>query len=54
MGTLLAGACYVPVDADDPQERARTVFDEADVAATIGNELVIAPRSAPPGAHRER
>ena len=47
MGTLLAGACYVPVDADDPQERARTVFDEADVAATIGNELVIAPRSAP-------
>ena len=45
MGTLLAGACYVPVDADDPQERARTVFDEADVAATIGNELVISPRS---------
>ena len=33
MGTLLAGACYVPVDADDPDERARTVFDEADVAA---------------------
>ena len=40
MGILLAGACYVPVDADDPDERARTVFDEADVAAMIGNELV--------------
>ena len=45
MGTLLPGACYVPVDADDPHERARTVFDEADVAATIGNELVISRRS---------
>ena len=26
MGVLLAGAAYVPVDADDPDERARMVF----------------------------
>ena len=26
MGVLVAGAAYVPVDADDPDERARTVF----------------------------
>ncbi|HHU38543.1 MAG TPA: AMP-binding protein [Propionibacterium sp.] len=39
MGILLAGAAYVPVDADDPDERARTVFDEAQVAAILGNGL---------------
>jgi non-ribosomal peptide synthetase component F len=44
MGVLIAGAAYVPVDADDPDERARLVFDEADVAAVIGNDLVVAPR----------
>ena len=46
MGVLVAGACYVPVDADDPDERARTVFAEADVAAVIGNDLVISTRHA--------
>ena len=44
MGVLLAGGCYVPVDADDPDERARSVFAEADVAAVIGNDLVISTR----------
>jgi non-ribosomal peptide synthetase component F len=29
LGILLAGAAYVPVDHDDPDERARLVFDEA-------------------------
>ncbi|HEV7173185.1 Pls/PosA family non-ribosomal peptide synthetase [Pedococcus sp.] len=43
MGTLLAGAAYVPVDADDPEERARTVFTEAAVAAVVTDELVIEP-----------
>ena len=41
MGILLAGAAYVPVDADDPDERARTVFDEADVAAVIGESVSV-------------
>ncbi len=36
LGILSAGAAYVPVDADDPDERARVVFDQADVAAIIG------------------
>jgi non-ribosomal peptide synthetase-like protein len=41
LGILIAGAAYVPVDADDPDERARTVFGEAGVAATIGDGLEI-------------
>jgi len=41
LGILLAGAAYVPVDADDPEERARLVFGEAQVAAVIGNDLQI-------------
>ncbi|MFK5635807.1 Pls/PosA family non-ribosomal peptide synthetase [Ornithinimicrobium sp. LYQ103] len=49
LGVLVAGAAYVPVDADDPDERARVVFDEAAVAAVIGNDLAIAVRG---GAHR--
>ncbi|WP_239588914.1 Pls/PosA family non-ribosomal peptide synthetase [Gordonia hydrophobica] len=35
LATLHAGAAYVPVDADDPDERARLVFGEADVDAII-------------------
>src|SRR4029078_12279243 len=38
LGILLSGAAYVPVDVDDPDERARLVFDEADVAAIVGND----------------
>ncbi|NUR25255.1 MAG: AMP-binding protein, partial [Catenulispora sp.] len=33
LGVLTAGAAYVPVDADDPDERARLVFGEAAVRA---------------------
>jgi non-ribosomal peptide synthetase-like protein len=40
-GILLSGAAYVPVDADDPDERARTVFFEARVAATITEKLLV-------------
>ncbi len=39
LGTLQAGAAYVPVDADDPDERAELVFGEADVAATVTDDL---------------
>ncbi len=49
MGILLAGAAYVPVDADDPDQRARTVFGEADVAAVIGNGLMMTSRRRSPG-----
>lgn len=35
LATLYAGAAYVPVDADDPDERAELVFGEADVDAIV-------------------
>ena len=35
LATLAAGAAYVPVDADDPDERAALVFGEADVVGVI-------------------
>ncbi|WP_132992375.1 Pls/PosA family non-ribosomal peptide synthetase [Gordonia zhaorongruii] len=35
LATLWSGAAYVPVDADDPDERAKLVFGEADVDAVI-------------------
>ena len=35
LSILAAGAAYVPVDADDPPERAELVFTEAAVAAVI-------------------
>ena len=41
LSTLAAGAAYVPVDADDPDERARVVFGEASVAAALHGELDI-------------
>ncbi len=44
MGVLAAGAAYVPVDADDPDERARLVFGEADVRAVVGNDRVVSVR----------
>ena len=47
-GTLLAGAAYVPVDADDPEERARVVFGEADVAAVLGDDLELTVRRGKP------
>ena len=36
LSTLAVGAAYVPVDADDPEERASLVFGEAGVAAIYG------------------
>ena len=38
LSTLRAGCAYVPVDADDPDERAETVFGEADVDAIWTDE----------------
>lgn len=49
MGILVAGAAYVPIDADDPDERARTIIEEAEVSAVITNDLVVTvfPRHRP-------
>ncbi|MDT9591858.1 amino acid adenylation domain-containing protein [Nocardioides zeae] len=52
LGVLLAGAAYVPVDAEDPEERARLVFGEADVAVVVGDDLVLDVRRV--AAPRER
>ena len=38
LSTLAAGAAYVPVDVDDPAERAELVFGQADVAAVYTAE----------------
>nr|BFE73623.1 hypothetical protein GCM10020092_069240 [Actinoplanes digitatis] len=49
LGVLAAGAAYVPVDADDPEERAELVFAEAGVCAVLGDGLAVSPRRAPGG-----
>ena len=38
LAVLAAGAAYVPVDADDPDERAELVFGEAGVCAVLGDD----------------
>ncbi|WP_292831017.1 Pls/PosA family non-ribosomal peptide synthetase [Microbacterium sp.] len=49
LGVLAAGAAYVPVDADDPDERARLVFGEARVHGVITGTGAYAPVSAEDG-----
>ncbi|WP_320772924.1 Pls/PosA family non-ribosomal peptide synthetase [Streptomyces sp. CRN 30] len=52
LATLAAGAAYVPVDAEDPDERAELVFGEAEVRAVVGAEheiTVPAPGERPAG-----
>jgi non-ribosomal peptide synthetase-like protein len=53
LAALSVGAAYVPVDHDDPEERARLVFDEADVAVVVGAGAEIA-RRRPKGGVRAR
>ena len=48
LGVIAAGAAYVPVDADDPEERASLVFGEADVIGVVGLGGVFEPRRAVP------
>jgi len=51
LGIMAAGAAYVPVDADDPEERADLVFGEAAVRGVISGDgdfrLTAAARTAP-------
>ncbi|OLB77596.1 MAG: amino acid adenylation protein [Actinobacteria bacterium 13_2_20CM_2_71_6] len=47
LAVLAAGAAYVPVDADDPDERARLVFDEAGVCAVLGAGCVLTMHGVP-------
>jgi len=53
LAVLAAGAAYVPVDFEDPDERAALVFGEAEVCAVIGADRQIAverePRGSRPG-----
>ncbi|WP_258062348.1 Pls/PosA family non-ribosomal peptide synthetase [Arthrobacter sp. B0490] len=41
LGVIVAGSAYVPVDADEPQDRADTVWAEAGVCAVIGEGLTL-------------
>ncbi|WP_306208819.1 Pls/PosA family non-ribosomal peptide synthetase [Actinoplanes sp. RD1] len=49
LGVLAAGAAYVPVDADDPDERAQVVFGEAGVCAVLGDGLTVTMLGTPGG-----
>jgi non-ribosomal peptide synthetase-like protein len=51
LATLSVGAAYVPVDADDPDERAELVFHEAGVAGVLtSGEIKVLPGAGAPGA----
>ncbi|WP_338678174.1 Pls/PosA family non-ribosomal peptide synthetase [Streptomyces sp. SCSIO 30461] len=49
LSVLASSAAYVPVDAEDPDERAELVFSEAAVAAVIGAGRGITVRGRPGG-----
>jgi non-ribosomal peptide synthetase-like protein len=49
LAVLSSGAAYVPVDADDPQERADLVFDEARVCAVLGDDGALTALRPPSG-----
>jgi len=53
LGVLACGAAYVPVDVDDPEERALLVFGEARVRAVLGEGLRIEPRGYAYGSDTE-
>lgn len=44
LAVLSIGACYVPVDMDDPDERAELVFTEAAVIGVIENDGSLHPK----------
>ncbi|OAQ69842.1 non-ribosomal peptide synthetase-like protein [Pochonia chlamydosporia 170] len=54
LAILTAGAAYVPVDVDDPDERARLVWTEANVSAVLTDNETLTPHSPPVGSSRQR
>ena len=55
LGVLAAGAAYVPVDVEDPDERAQLVWSEAGVCAVLGAGLALTGRpGVVPGGERRR
>ena len=53
LGVLQSGAAYVPVDAEDPDERTQTIWDQAGVCAVIGTGLEITARTRPGRSRRQ-
>jgi len=49
LAVLAAGAAYVPVDAEDPDERAALVFGEAEVCAVLGADRTVTRVREPHG-----
>ncbi|MEY9963750.1 non-ribosomal peptide synthetase-like protein [Streptacidiphilus sp. MAP12-16] len=49
LAVLAAGAAYVPVDAEDPDERAELVFTEAGVCAVLGENRLLTRKQDPHG-----
>jgi non-ribosomal peptide synthetase-like protein len=49
LAVLATGAAYVPVDAEDPDERAELVFSEAGVCAVLGDGHTRTMRHTPVG-----
>jgi len=47
LAVISAGAAYVPVDVDDPDERADLVLTEAEVCAVLGNGGQLTPVGIP-------
>lgn len=54
LSVLYSGAAYVPVDADDPDERARLVFGEAQVTAIVTAEGIETTAAGIRAAERQR
>nr|WP_229684095.1 Pls/PosA family non-ribosomal peptide synthetase [Nocardia camponoti] len=51
LAVLYSGAAYVPVDADDPEERARLVFGEARVSAIATGDGIESATTVPGEPH---
>ncbi|OAA41265.1 non-ribosomal peptide synthetase [Metarhizium rileyi] len=49
LAVLSAGASYVPVDVDDPDERAHLVWTEAGVSAVLTDDATLTSHNTPTG-----